>query len=422
VAVTGAPGVPTLPPTHRVGGIEVPVELVQPIWRDPYLDLDDYDAESDLMALNLGPQHPSTHGVLRVKLVMDGEICVRAVPYLGYLHRGVEKLCEKLSYANITPIVDKNDYVSPMMNELAINMAFEALMGCEPPPRAQVMRTIIAELQRIASHLLWIGTFCLDIGGAIGGGASAFMHTFRERELILEIFEELTGCRFHYNHHTVGGQRHDVPAGWDVLVKRTVDQIEDRTREYEDLLTDNPVFLARTVGVGVIDPVLAMECGVSGPVLRASGGDHDLRRDAPYAAYDRVEVRVPVQTTGDNQARYLVRLAELRESIRLVRCLIDDIPEGPICALKPVKLPGAVKPKPGFAYRAIESPRGELGTFVIAGPGKRGRGDAHPYRLKIRPPSYHLLSLLPYLAPGENLSDIISILGSLDPIMGEADR
>ncbi len=411
------------PATSRsVGGLDVPVELIKPAWGDPYLDLDSYEAESDVMALNLGPQHPSTHGVLRVKLFMDGEICVKAVPYLGYLHRGVEKLCEKLTYANVTPIVDKNDYVSPMMNELAINMTFEKLMGCEPPPRAQVMRTILAELQRVASHLLWVGTFCLDIGGAIGGGASAFMHTFRERELILEVFEELTGCRFHYNHHTVGGQRHDIPAGWDKLVKKTLDHIERRTFEYEDMLTENPVFKARTVGVGVIDPVLAMECGVSGPVLRASGGDHDLRRDAPYAAYDRVTVNVQTRTEGDIYARYLLRLAELRESIRIVRCLIDDIPEGPICALKAVKLPGAVKPKPGFAYTAIESPRGELGTFVVAGPGKRGKGDASPYRCKIRPPSYHVLSLLPYIAPGENLSDIIAILGSLDPIMGEADR
>ncbi len=410
------------PTCAKVGGLDVPVELIQPTWGDPYLDLDDYDAESDVMALNLGPQHPSTHGVLRVKLFMDGEICVKAVPYLGYLHRGVEKLCEKLTYANVTPIVDKNDYVSPMMNELAINMTFEKLMGCEPPPRAQVMRTVIAELQRVASHLLWVGTFCLDIGGAIGGGASAFMHTFRERELILEIFEELTGCRFHYNHHTVGGQRHDIPAGWDKLVKSTLDHIERRTFEYEDMLTENPVFKARTIGVGVVDPTLAMACGVSGPVLRASGGDHDLRRDAPYGAYDRVEINVQTRTEGDIYARYLLRLAELRESIRIVRCLIDDIPEGPICALKQVKLPGAVKPKPGFAYTAIESPRGELGTFVVAGPGKRGKGDQHPYRCKIRPPSYHVLSLLPYIAPGENLSDIIAILGSLDPIMGEADR
>ncbi len=422
MAVTPAPTVVPLPATRRIGGLELPVELVQPSWPDPHLDLHDYAAESDLMSLNLGPQHPSTHGVLRVKLVLDGEVCVKAVPYLGYLHRGVEKLCEKLSYANITPIVDKNDYVSPMMNELAINLAFEALLDVEPPPRSQYIRTICAEIQRVASHLLWVGTFCLDIGGAIGGGASAFMHTFRERELILEVFEELTGCRFHYNHHTVGGQRHDVPSGWDSLVKDTLQLIEDRICEYEDLLTDNPVFRARTVGVGVVDPILAMECGVSGPVLRASGGDHDLRRDAPYAAYDRVDVQVPVRTEGDNFARYQVRVAELRESIRIVRCLIDDIPEGPICALKPVKLPGAVKPKPGFAYTAIESPRGELGTFVIAGPGKRGRGDEHPYRCKIRPPSYHLLSLVPYLAPGENLSDIIAIVGSLDPIMGEADR
>ena len=404
-----------------VGGVQVPVELLAPAWPDPFLDVEEYDPDGDLMVLNMGPQHPSTHGVLRVKLVLDGEICIKCVPYLGYLHRGVEKLCERLSYVQITPIVDKNDYVSPMTNELAINMAFEALVGAEVPRRARYIRTICAEIQRVGSHLLWLGTFGLDMGGAIGGGGSIFMHTFRERELLLDLFEDLTGCRFHYNTHTVGGNRHDIPAGWADKAVKVLGIIGTRLNEYEDFVRDNHVFRARTVGVGMVDPKLAIELGVSGPVLRASGVDVDLRRDQPYAAYDEIEIAVPTETGGDCFARYLVRVAEMRESIRVATELLGGVPEGPICSLKPVKLPGAVKAKHGRGvYTAIESPRGELGTFVVGNPERRQ--SAIPYRCKIRSPSMHALQLLPYLCPGNNISDIIVTLGSLDPIMGEVDR
>jgi len=407
--------------TVEFGGVQVPVHLTQAPWPDPHFDVEQYDPEADLVVLNMGPQHPSTHGVLRVKMYLDGEICVKAVPYLGYLHRGVEKLCEKLSYVQITPIIDKNDYVSPMMNELAINMAFEALIGVEPPPRSQFIRTICAEIQRVASHLLWVGTWGLDMGGAIGGGATIFMHTFREREMILDLFEELTGCRFHYNTHCVGGNRHDLPAGWDKKVAAVLDHIHSRSFEYEDFLTDNPIFLARVKGVGFIDPTLMLELGVSGPLLRASGVDFDLRRDAPYMAYDKIDLNVPVETGGDCLARFRVRVAELRESIRVARLLLEGVPEGPICALKSITSPSAVKVTDGStAYACIESPRGELGTYVTANT-ERKLGP-HPYRCKIRPPSLHCLALLPYLAPGQNISDIIVILGSLDPIMGEVDR
>lgn len=389
--------------------------VVRPL-ADPFLDVDSYDPEGDLLVLNLGPQHPSTHGVFRVKLWLDGEVCIKAVPYAGYLHRGVEKLCEKLSYVQITPIVDKNDYVAPYSNELAINMAFEKLNNVEPPRRSQYLRTLGCEMQRVASHLLWLGTFGLDMGGALGGGASIFMHTMRERETILDCFEMWTGSRFHYNTLCVGGNRHDVPAGFAEQVRRTYTVIGERLKEYEDFLGDNAIFLARTQGVGRVDAALAMELGVSGPILRASGVDVDLRRDRPYAAYAELKINVPVQSGGDVYARYLVRMAELRESIRLVLDLIDGIPEGPIGSLKPVKLPGAYKPKAGQAYVAVEGPRGELGTWVISD------GTENPYRCKIRPPSYHAMSLIPYLAPGNNLSDIIVTLGSLDPILGEVDR
>lgn len=389
--------------------------VVRPL-ADPYLDPEQYDPEGDLLILNLGPQHPSTHGVFRVKLWLDGEVCIKAVPYAGYLHRGVEKLCEKLTYVQITPIVDKNDYVAAFCNELAINMAFEALNGVVPPPRSQMLRTLGSEMQRVASHLLWLGTFGMDMGGALGGGASIFMHTMRERETILDLFELWTGSRFHPNTLTVGGNRHDIPAGFADKVKETFSVIRQRTSEYDDFLLHNDIFRKRTVGVGRVDAKLAMALGVSGPILRASGVDWDLRRDRPYAAYADLKFDVPVRSEGDCFARYEVRMAELRESTRLVLELVDNIPEGPIAALKPVKLPGAFKGKAGTVYSSIESPRGELGTYVIAD------GSDKPYRCKIRPPSYHAVSLIPYLAPGANVSDIVVTLGSLDPIMGEVDR
>ncbi len=386
---------------------------------DPHLDIETYEPEADLMVLNLGPQHPSTHGVFRIKLYLDGEVIVKAVPYVGYLHRGVEKLCEKLTYANVTPIVDKNDYVSPMMNEQAINMGAEALLGIEVPRRARWLRTILAELQRVASHLLWLGTFVLDLGGAIGGGSTLFLYGFRERELILDIFEELTGCRFHYNTHTVGGNRHDVPPGWDRSIREAARLIEDRTHEYEAMVVDNAIFRDRTRGIGVIGPDLAMELGLTGPALRASGVDHDLRRDAPYHAYDEIDVPVRTEQAGDCLARALVRIREMRDSLRIVTDMIDGVPEGPICSQRPVKTPSQFKAKSGQVYVALESPRGELGTFVIAGGGKTGES---AYRLKIRPPSLHALSALPYVLPGHTVSDAVAILGSLDPIMGEVDR
>ncbi len=386
---------------------------------DPHLSIDDYDPEADIMALNLGPQHPSTHGVFRIKLFLDGELVIKAVPYAGYLHRGVEKLCEKLTYVQITPIVDKNDYVSPMMNEQAINMAFEQLLGVEVPRRARYLRTITAEIQRVASHLLWLGTFALDLGGAMGGGTSLFMYCFRERETILDLFEQLTGCRFHYNTHTIGGNRHDIPKGWAANVHTTLAVIEKRCAEYERMLTENKIYVERTRGVGVIDADLCLALGISGPILRAAGVDYDMRRDAPYHAYDEIEINVPTATEGDCQARAIVRIAEIRESIRIACEMIEGVPEGPITGHKPIKLAVQEKIKSGHTYASLESPRGELGTYVIAGGDNKG---ASPYRLKIRSPTMHAASAIPYVFPGHTLSDAVAILGSLDPIMGELDR
>ena len=383
---------------------------------DPHLSIDRYDPEGELMLLHFGPQHPSTHGVFRMDLYLDGEKVVKVVPHVGYLHRAVEKLCETLAYVQITPIVDKNDYVAPMTNEQALNMAFEAALKLEVPRRARWMRMIFAELQRIASHLLWLGTFALDLGGALGGGSTVFLHCFRERELVLDLFEEVTGARFHYNTHTLGGNRHDLPAGWSAKVKAALDVIGPRLDEYESMTLENRIFLERTRGVGTLDADLALELGITGPILRACGVDHDLRRDAPFHAYDEVKVNVVTAQGGDCLARARVRLGEMRESVRLIREIVDGVPEGSINAGKPVKLTVQTKIPPGQVYVAIETPRGELGTYLISD------GTQFPYRLKIRPPSLHALSALPYIVPGGTVSDGVAILGSLDPIMGEVDR
>jgi len=387
---------------------------------DPHLDIDLYDADADLMALNMGPQHPSTHGVFRIKLFLDGEIIIKAVPYPGYLHRGVEKLCEKLTCVQITPIVDKHDYVAPMTNEQAINVAFETMLGVEVPRRARWMRTLLAEMQRVASHLLWLGTFTLDIGGTIGGGASVMMYTFRERELILDCFEALTGSRFHYNTHCVGGQRHDIPEGWAKQVRDAFTHIQSRITDYVEMCDGNEIFLIRSRNIGTYDADLALGVGLTGPNLRCCGIAHDLRVDRPFHAYDEIPVNVAVAEGGDCYARYVVRVAELKESCRLVLDIIDGIPEGPISSKRGAKSPIAYKLKAGLqGYTGIETPRGELGTYLIGGGGQRG---AAPYRCKLRPPSLHAMSILPWALVGHTVSDTVAILGSLDPIMGEVDR
>ena len=386
---------------------------------NPHLDIDLYDADGDLMAINMGPQHPSTHGVMRIKLFLDGEVIIKAIPYPGYLHRGVEKLCEKLTFVQIVPIVDKHDYVSPMTNEQAIVVALERTNGVEVPRRARYLRTLLAELTRIGSHLLWLGTFTLDIGGTIGGGASMMMYTFRERELILDCFEMLTGSRFHYNTHTVGGNRHEIPDGWVAKVKSITATMKLRIPEYEQLCLGNAIFNMRTQGVGVLSSEVAQELGLSGPNLRASGIDLDLRRDQPFHAYDEIDVQVAVAQTGDCYARYVVRIAEMYESIRIIESIVDSIPEGPLTSQRPVKSLTAVKVKAGCHYHAIETPRGELGTYIIGGGDNKS---ASPYRLKIVPPSLHAMAALPYALIGHTVSDVVAILGSLDPILGEVDR
>jgi NADH-quinone oxidoreductase subunit D len=400
--------------------MEVSVELASATRGriDPHLSIYAYEAEADLMLLHFGPQHPSTHGVFRMDLHLDGETVVKATPYVGYLHRAVEKLCERLTYVQLTPIVDKNDYVAPMSNEQALNMAFEKLLGIEVPRRARWLRTLFAELQRVASHLIWLAAQTIDLGGALGGGSTVFLHCLRERELIMDLFEEVSGARFHYNTHTIGGNRHDLPAGWAERAKAAITQIESRLPELEAMSLHNRIFIDRMKDVGVLDGALALELGITGPVLRGSGVDHDLRRDAPYHAYDELLVNVAVETAGDCLARAKVRFREMHESLRISRNAIDGMPEGPICSYKPIRQPTQVKVTGGQVYACLESPRGELGTFVIGG----GDTPTCPYRLKIRAPSLHSLSAIPYIMPGATVSDAVAILGSLDPIMGEVDR
>jgi NADH:ubiquinone oxidoreductase subunit D len=275
---------------------------------------------------------------------------------------------------------------------------------------------MVAELQRIASHCLWLGTWCMDMGGALGGGATVFLYCIRERELVLDLFEALTGARLLYGFHQVGGTRYDVPAGWAQSCRQTIDLIERRIDEYEAMLEDNAFFLMRTQGVGVIDKVLAQEVGVSGPLARGSGIDFDLRRADPYAAYQDFDFKVPVETAGDCYARYRVRMVEFRESIKIVRQALDGLPEGPISSRPGVKSVGQVRVPKGEGYARVEGARGEIGFHIVSDGGPK------PYRMKVRGASFSNLAILPHIIPGSKIADVVAIMGSVDPVFGEVDR
>jgi len=275
---------------------------------------------------------------------------------------------------------------------------------------------IAAELQRIASHCLWLGTWCLDMGGALGGGATVFLYCIREREMVLDRFEELTGARLLYGFHQVGGTRYDIPAGWDRKVRDTVAFIERRIDEWEAMLEDNAVFRVRTRGVGVVSRELAQEVGIAGPLLRGSGVDFDLRRDAPYSSYGDFQFRVPVEPAGDCFARYRVRMVEFRESIRIVRQALDGLPEGPISSRPGVKSVGQVRVPKGEAYARVEGARGEVGCYLVSDGGPK------PYRMKWRGASFSNLAVLPHIVPGHKVADVVAIMGSVDPVFGEVDR
>jgi NADH-quinone oxidoreductase subunit D len=371
---------------------------------------------SERLTMNMGPQHPSAHGVFRAILTLEGETVVGVDAVIGYLHRCHEKLGETLTYVQYPTIASKTDYVSAMTAELAYVAAVELVGKIDVPRRAQYLRVIAAELQRVASHCLWLGTWCMDMGGALGGGATIFLYAIRERELILDLFETLTGARLLYGFHQVGGTRYDLPAGWTQKCRETLAVVEQRLEEYEAMLEDNAFFLVRTQGVGVISRALAEEVGVAGPLLRGSGVAYDLRRAAPYSSYEEFDVRVPVETAGDCYARYRVRMVEFRESIRIVRQALDGLPEGPISSRPGVKSVGQVRIPKGEGYSRIEGARGEVGCYLVADGGPK------PYRLKWRGASFSNLAVLPHIIPGHKVADVVAIMGSVDPVFGEVDR
>jgi NADH-quinone oxidoreductase subunit D len=364
--------------------------------------------DTNELVINMGPQHPSTHGVLRVVLRLDGERVVGSDIVIGYLHRGVEKLCEQRDWGQIVLITDRMDYVAAATNNLGYVETVEKLMSIEVPRRAHYIRTILAELQRIASHCLWLGTHAMDIGAM-----TVFLYGMRERELVLDLFEEYCGARLTYNSMRIGGLPLDLPPGWDAKVRGFCDILETKVDEYEELLTHNRIWRDRTRGVGVITAEQAIAIGLSGPALRASGVARDVRKDEPYAAYREFEFDIPLGLAGDTYDRYLTRIEEFRQSARIIRQALDGLPEGPILG----KVPRLIKPPAGETYHAIESPKGELGYFIAAD----GKSNT-PYRFRVRPPSFCNLQALPQLIVGHLVSDVVALIGSIDIVLGEVDR
>ena len=373
-------------------------------------------AGGERLTMNMGPQHPSAHGVFRAILTLEGETVVGVDAVIGYLHRCHEKLAETLTYAQYPSIASKTDYVAAMTSEFAYVMAAETIGKIEVPRRAQYLRVMMAELQRVASHLLWLGTWCMDMGGALGGGATVFLYCIRERELVLDLFESLVGARLLYGFYQVGGVRYDIPERWETQCRTTLDLIDERISEYQHMLEDNPFFLARARDVGVISRELAQDVGVSGPLLRGSGVGFDLRRAQPYSAYDEFEFAVPVEHEGDCLARYRIRMVEFRESIRIVRQALDGLPDGPISSRPGLKSVAQVRIPKGETYARVEGPRGEVGCYLIAD------GTAKPYRMKWRGASFSNLAVLPHVLPGHKVADVVAIMGSVDPVFGEVDR
>ncbi len=365
------------------------------------------------MEINFGPQHPSTHGVLRVVLRIDGERIISAKPVIGYLHRGTEKLFESMSYPLCIPHTDRLDYVSAATNNLGFVETVEKLMGIasQIPRRAQIIRVMLCELQRISSHLLWLGTHAIDIGAM-----TPFFYCFREPEQVLDLFEEYTGARLTLNSMRIGGLPEDLPAGWLERLENFISRFDQAVDEYETLLTGNRIWKRRTVGIGVLSPEDAVEWGVTGPLLRGSGVKWDLRKAMPYECYSELEFDVPVGKNGDTYDRYLVRIAEMRESRKMLeQCigLIATTNPGEIKA----KISRVIRPPAGEVYHSVESPRGELGYFIVSD-GK----SLNAYRCHVRGPSFVNLQVLPSMARGHLISDLVALIGTIDIILGEVDR
>lgn len=399
------------------------------------------DVEGDKLVINVGPSHPSTHGVLRIVVELDGETITRAIPDVGYLHRGDEKIAENMTYTQFIPYTDRLDYLAPLANNVAYALAIEKLMGLDTqlPPRCQYIRVVCCELARISAHLLGLGAFAMDVGAM-----TVFLHTFTEREKIYNLAESLTGARFTTSYTRIGGLARDLPSGWVAAVRQFCEEVVVNFDESEKLLTRNRIFVDRTRDVGVISREMAVNYGLTGPNLRGSGVAYDVRKATPYLVYRDLDFDLPIGSVGDCYDRYLVRMEEMRQSVRIIRQCLDRIPGGADNAAKepinvadgkvvlPTKdrvLTGmeelihqfilvtqGVNAPPGEVYFGAENPKGELGFYV------NSRGGGTPYRLKIRAPSFVNLGVLPELLPGNLMSDMVSILGSLDFVMGECDR
>ena len=385
------------------------------------------------MVLNMGPQHPSTHGVLRVLLELDGETVVRAVPDLGYLHTGIEKSCEDKTYSQAITLTDRMDYLNPLGNNLVYCLAVEKLLGLEVPKRAQYIRVMLVELQRISSHLVWLGTHAIDMGAM-----SVFLYCFREREEILKIFEMFAGQRMMTSYIRIGGIALEPPAGWRAAVDRFLKMMPSRIDDYESLLTGNRIWMGRLQGVGYISAEDAVALSMTGPTIRAAGIAYDNRKYFPYSSYDEFEFEVPTRSESDCFARYMVRVLEMRESLKIVRQAMAKItPEGPIRTEAPGIVPPArekmktemealiyhfkiftegFSPAPGEAFVTVESPRGELGCFIASD------GSPKPLRVHFRSPSYINLQALPKLVTGQLISDVVACIGTIDIVLGEVDR
>ncbi|MCM3693082.1 NADH-quinone oxidoreductase subunit D [Neobacillus niacini] len=359
------------------------------------------------MLLNVGPQHPSTHGVFRLVVKIDGEIITEATPVIGYLHRGTEKLAEDLQYTQIIPYTDRMDYLSAMTNNYVICHAVETMMGIQIPERADFLRVMAMELGRIASHLVAWGTYILDLGAT-----SPFIYAFRDREMIINMLNELSGARLTFNYMRVGGVKWDAPEGWVDGVREFVPYLREQLKGYHNLVSGNEIFLDRVKGVGVYSKEEAINYSLSGPNLRSTGVKWDLRKDEPYSIYDRFDFNVITREEGDCLARYHVRLEEIEESLKILEQACEQFPaEGEIMA----KVPKIIKAPKGEAFVRIESPRGEIGCYISSD------GKKEPYRLKFRRPSFYNLQILPKLLVGENIANLIAILGAVDIVLGEVD-
>jgi len=389
-------------------------------------------SETRLMTINMGPQHPATHGVLRLVLELDGEVVVKATPHLGYLHRGVEKLSESLTYNQSLTMTDRLDYTNALSNNLAYCLAVERLLGLDIPRRAQYLRVLLAELQRIAAHLIWIATHALDLGAM-----TLLFYAFREREKIMDITEEISGARLTPSFIRVGGLACEMTPAFYPKVREFIREFPGRIEEYETLLTKNIIWGKRTKGISPLSAASAINYGVTGPVLRACGVNYDVRKAFPYSSYEDFDFEIPLGTKGDVYDRYLVRLEEMRQSLRIVKQALEGLPEGPVKCDNPLVTPPDKKdvgqdiaalirhfkiasegfaPPPGEAYASVESPKGELGFYLISD------GTNKPYRMRIRPPSFINLAALPEMIEGQMVADVVAAIGSIDIVLGEIDR